>query len=52
MNGELVVFHLHRTDEQNCIKYWHGWVVDTASDLSGRNDLLNAARQNKLPIPK
>jgi hypothetical protein len=25
--GQIVVFRNHRTDEQNCIKYWHGYVV-------------------------
>ncbi|MCK6407037.1 MAG: hypothetical protein L6Q60_13605, partial [Rhodocyclaceae bacterium] len=25
--GQLIVFRNHRTDEQNCIKYWHGYVV-------------------------
>ncbi|WP_457332612.1 RHS repeat-associated core domain-containing protein, partial [Rhizobacter sp. P5_C2] len=25
--GQIVVFRLTRTDEQKCIKYWHGYVV-------------------------
>ncbi|MCM5682967.1 hypothetical protein M8A51_25880, partial [Schlegelella sp. S2-27] len=25
--GQLVVFRNHHTDEKNCIKYWHGYVV-------------------------
>lgn len=25
--GQVVIFRNHRTDETNCIKYWHGYVV-------------------------
>jgi hypothetical protein len=25
--GQIVVFRLTRTDEQKCIRYWHGYVV-------------------------
>ncbi|SDO23404.1 Ig-like domain repeat protein [Polaromonas sp. JS666] len=28
LTGELVMFRLQRTDEQKCIKYWHGYVVN------------------------
>jgi RHS repeat-associated protein len=40
--GQLVKFRLERTDEENCIKYWHGYVV-SQTDLqpedwrAGRN---------------
>ena len=27
LSGQIVVFRLTRTDEQKCIKYWHGYVV-------------------------
>ena len=27
LNGQIVVFRLTRTDEQKCIRYWHGYVV-------------------------
>jgi uncharacterized protein RhaS with RHS repeats len=26
-SGQIVIFRLTRVDEQNCIKYWHGYVV-------------------------
>ena len=26
VNG-IVIFRVHRTDEKNCIKYWHGYIV-------------------------
>jgi RHS repeat-associated protein len=25
--GQIVIFRRHHTDEQNCTKYWHGYVV-------------------------
>ena len=27
ITGQIVIFRLTRTDEQKCIKYWHGYVV-------------------------
>jgi RHS repeat-associated protein len=27
LSGQIVVFRLTRTDEQRCIRYWHGYVV-------------------------
>lgn len=27
LTGQIVIFRNHRTDEQKCIKYWHGYVV-------------------------
>jgi hypothetical protein len=52
MNGELVVLPLHRIDEQRCIKYYHGFVIDYLSDLNRRGDITKAARDNGFPLPK
>lgn len=27
LTGEVVLFRLHWTDEVNCVRYWHGYVV-------------------------
>jgi hypothetical protein len=43
---ELVIFPLTRTDEQRCIKFYHGWVADYQDDLYGRTNLLNTVRKN------
>jgi hypothetical protein len=52
INGELVVLPLHRTDEQRCIKYYHGFVIDYKSDLKGRDDIRKAAADNGFHMPK
>lgn len=33
ITNEIVIFRLHRTDNTNCIRYWHGYVV-RISDLT------------------
>lgn len=48
---EIVVLPEHRTDEQNCIKYYHGYVADYMSDLHGRNDLKDTIKNNNWPLP-
>lgn len=48
---ELVVFPLTRTDEVNCIKYYHGWVADYFDDIYGRDDILRAIRSAGYPMP-
>lgn len=50
--GELVVFPRHQTDEVNCIKYYHGWVVDYQDDVYGRDDILKTIRDSKFPMPR
>jgi RHS repeat-associated protein len=50
--GELVVFPRHQTDEVNCIKYYHGWVVDYQDDVYGRDDILKTIREHKFPMPE
>jgi hypothetical protein len=48
---ELIVFPRHLIDEVNCIKYYHGWVVEYENDLNGRPDIAGTARNNKFPMP-
>ncbi|HEU5136435.1 MAG TPA: RHS repeat-associated core domain-containing protein, partial [Steroidobacteraceae bacterium] len=50
--GELIVFPRHRIDEQNCIKYYHGWVVDYQDDVYGRDHILKTIRDSKFPMPR
>jgi RHS repeat-associated protein len=50
--GELVVFPRHRIDDVNCIKYYHGWVVDYQDDIYGRDDILKTIRESKFPMPE
>jgi hypothetical protein len=45
------VFPRHLIDEVNCIKYYHGWVVEYENDLNGRPDIAGTARNNKFPMP-
>ena len=50
-HGEIVILHETRTDEQNCIKYYHGFVADYMSDLRGRCDIVNTIKKNGWPLP-
>jgi hypothetical protein len=52
VNMELVVLPLHRTDEENCVRYYHGFVTDDPDQLKNRHDIINAAKKAGYPLPK
>ncbi|MCP4108547.1 MAG: hypothetical protein GY749_23865 [Desulfobacteraceae bacterium] len=52
VNAELVVMPLHRSDEENCIKYYHGYVIENSEQLKNRQDIVNAAKKAGYPCPK
>ena len=43
---QIVIFRNHYTDEQNCVKYWHGYVV-SQDDLTP--DQWRAGRGGNFP---
>ncbi|QTA92723.1 hypothetical protein [Desulfonema magnum] len=52
INMELVVLPLHRTDEENCVRYYHGFVIDDPDQLRKRQDIINTAKKAGYPLPK
>ncbi|MDM8523366.1 hypothetical protein QUF80_08340 [Desulfococcaceae bacterium HSG8] len=51
-NKELVILPLHRTDEENCVRYYHGFVIDELAQLKGRQHIINAAKKAGYQLPK
>ena len=49
---KLLYFHIHRTDEEQCIKYYHGFVIESEKDLKNKGDILKIIRRNEWPLPK
>mgnify|MGYP006948912245 CR=1 FL=1 len=54
MNKELVVLRRHFTDENRCIKYFHGYVAEEPVDLQSRSGQIirNVAKKAGFPVPK
>jgi len=52
INMELVVLPLHRTDEENCVRYYHGFVIDDPDQIGKRQDIINTAKKAGYPLPK
>jgi len=46
------VLPLHRADEENCIRYYHGFVTDDYDPLRKRQDIINMAKKAGYPLPK
>ncbi len=51
-NNELVVLMLHHIDEIQCVKYFHGYVIDCLEQLKNRQDIVSTARKAGYPLPK
>jgi hypothetical protein len=51
-NNELVVLMLHHIDDIQCIKYFHGYVIDNLDQLKNRQDIVSTARKAGYPLPK
>jgi len=50
-SAELVALPLARVDDQRCIKYYHGWVIDYHQDIWGRPELETSIRNSDFPTP-
>ncbi len=51
-NRELVILPLHRTDEENFVRYYHGFVIDEIAQIRGRQSIINAAKKAGYRLPK
>ncbi len=51
-NNELVVLMLHHIDDIQCVKYFHGYVIDRLEQLKNRQDIVSTAKKAGYPLPK